>query len=228
VRTWRTPDGQLLVEGPAVATEIPGGPIRTAADQPVAGAFDYYLIDAAATVREAYTRSAGAIDDYSYGCVHRVVGSTLVEYVTEYHTVPHDVDADGQFRRTNTEHERLTGLVAAPGAIPPAAVEAALQAHREASEREGPVDDVRSSFAAALPEVGDGETIDLVFGYDGGPLVRRRDGAVLWRPPAPWPYRGKDLHHVLRQVLDQRYGDRLATFGLDIDDAPWWFWAPDE
>jgi hypothetical protein len=40
--------------------------------------------------------------------------------------------------------------------------------------------------------------------------------------------RGKDLHHVLHRVLEDRYRDRLGSFRTDLDGAPWWFWAPDE
>jgi hypothetical protein len=70
--------------------------------------------------------------------------------------------------------------------------------------------------------------VDLVFGYDGGPLVRDLGGTIIWRPATRPAMRGKELHHVLHGVLRDRFGDRLGSFRTDLNDAPWWFWAPDE
>ena len=83
--------------------------------------------------------------------------------------------------------------------------------------------ELEASFAAALPA----EPVDLVFGYDTGPLVRRADGTIIWRPSVTWPFRGKDMHHVLLRVIGQRWGGPAPRLPLDIEAAPWWFWDPD-
>lgn len=236
-RAWRSPTGEYLIEGDPSRLST-GYTIRTAADLPVTSAHTYWELDSAGTVQRVYEATGGAIDDYAYGHVYEVVDGDLHQYWTEYHTVTYDVHEDGMFNRTNREHIIHVGLVEVPlaaalGVADNAEADAALRAARAdwrrrqnewQAQRLRPIVELKESFAAVLPP----EPVDLVFGYDDGAVVRRVDGRVLWRPAAPWPHRGKDMFYSLREVLKQRYGDRTGSFTLDIDDAPWWFWAPDD
>jgi hypothetical protein len=229
------------VEGPLARVDIPGGPIRTATDDPVVEAHEYYLMDSDGTVRAVYEWSAGSIDDDSYGRVHKVVGTVLYEYFTTYHFSRHGSAPDGGFRRDNVQHPLIDGLaevrlgeaLGRPAEAAERSVGPALDAFRSrereaAAGRLRPIADVRDSFEAALARLPAEAPVDLVFGYDGGAVVRRPDGEVVWRPATGWPYRGKDLFHLVRETLERRCGARRCSFELDIDDAPWWFWAPDD
>jgi hypothetical protein len=238
VRTWRTPAGELVVEGPPAAATVAGYQIRTANGEPVAGAHEYYLLDAAGAVRRCYDDRGFSSEDELFGTTHRVVGDALVAYHSAIRTVPWAAREGGEFPRTDRETVEMDGLVAVPaetvlGADATRAVAAALAEYRQRERerwtaRHRPAVEIRASFAAALDAHAVNGRVDLVFGYDDGPVVRDPDGAVLWRPPERPAMRGKDLHHVLRGVLEERYGDRLGSFRVDLDTAPWWFWAPDE
>jgi hypothetical protein len=73
----------------------------------------------------------------------------------------------------------------------------------------------------ALADLPAGVGVDLEFGYDDAALLRHRDGAVIWRDDTGWPYRGKDLHRLLGDLLRERLGERLHSFR---EDTPWWYW----
>jgi hypothetical protein len=239
-RTWRTSAGDYLVEGDSAHTTTGGYPIRDGGDVPITGAYTYWLLDSSRNVRDVYDSHTGAIDDYLYGSAFLVVGDALHAYYTEYHTAVHDVDEHGIFNRRNTDrivHDGLidVSLASAIGVETDSEAAEVFAAARsrwrrreeaERSEAGRPVLEFEASFDAVLPM---GE-VDLVFGYDTGPHVRRPDGTVIWRPPTTWPYRGKDMYWTLRRVLDRRWGtaETIRRMPLDVAAAPWWFWDPNE
>jgi hypothetical protein len=233
MRCWRAPTGEFVVEGPPTETVV-HGIIRSADDQPLAAAHVYYLFDTDGTVQEVYDTGSYGLDDYMYVWGHNVVDGVLRKYMTAYRTVFDDFAEDGDFRRTNTESAILDGLVEVTyeaAGLP--AFAPALGAYRRrmaeaAEERQRPVVQMRASIRAVLSTCPHEGPVDLVFAYDDGPLLRYADGRVLWQPDEPWPYRGKDLHYFLKQELERHLGDRLRSYTIDVDTAPWWFWAPDE
>jgi hypothetical protein len=215
VRTWRTPEGHILVEGPPASAT-------------------FYLLDPAGTVLGCYEDHESSLEYDLYRTTHRVAGDALVAHLSIRRAVP-------DFDETHEERVKLAGLVAVPaesalGSDAAGVVERAVAAYRQREHEwrkrlHRPVVEAQASFAAALDgyasAAADGR-VDLVFGYDDGPVVRAPDGTVVWRPTDRPPLRGKDLHYFLHGVLRERYGDRLGSLRTDLADAPWWFWAPDE
>ena len=236
-RAWQTSTGDYLIEGDRAATTTAGLPIRDGGDVPLTEAYTYWLLDPSRTVRSVYDTGGDSIDDDLYGSAHLVAGGALQQYHTGYHTTEAAWDDEqGAYQHRNWEHTVHDGLIevsfeAAMGvgtgqAATDAFVATRAQWHRrEQLEREEawrPVRELEASFDAALPA----EPVDLVFGYDTGPLVRRAVGTVIWRPPATWSSRGKDLHHILTGVIERRWGRGITWMRLDIDAAPWWYWDP--
>lgn len=215
-----------------------GYPIRTASGEAVTGAHEYYRLDAAGVMQRLYGNHSSASEDDVSGSTHRVVGDALVSYHSIIKAVPWAVDENGECPHTEREAVEVDGLVTIPpemvfGPDPAGAVRAALDDYRrrererwEASQR--PVNVARASFAAALDAHDFAGQVELVFGYDDGPVVRDPAGAVIWRPTERPAMRGKDLYWFLHRALRERFGDRLGAFRIDIAGAPWWFWAPDE
>jgi hypothetical protein len=236
-RAWRTSTGDRLVEGDPAGTTTGGLPIRDGGDVPVTDAYEYWLLDSSHTVRQAYDTRTGAIDDYLYGSAHLVVDGALHDYHTQYHTVTYDVDERGMFNRTNIDRIVHDGLIeisfqaAMDAATEPAAADAFAAAKAEWRGRQEsqwaestrPVRELEAAFEAALPA----DPVDLVFGYDTGPHLRRADGTVIWRPTTTVLLRGKDMYWILMRVIGRRWGVQTERPDLDIDAAPWWFWDPD-
>ncbi|WP_436532730.1 hypothetical protein [Actinoplanes sp. HUAS TT8] len=235
MQVWMTPAGELLVEGPQESAETVGGHVLDQAGDPVLAPRTYYLLDTGWTLTRIFSGRTSSVDDSLYGAVCKVDGDTLYEFWTSWNTRRGEVESSWH----DTE---ITGLVSVPldevtgwrtraGTVEQA-LAAALADHErrrlaEASERQRPIDLLAARFVATLPDYSGDQPVDLIFGYDEGALVREPAGRVLWRLVEQWPYRGKDLHDFLRIQLGRHYGERLGSFVTDIDDAPWWFWAPD-
>jgi len=235
MRAWMTPAGEILVEGPVDSVDVAGAPILTEAGDPVVSPHTYYLLDTGWTITRIFSSTRSSVDDSLYGAVCKVDGSTLYEYWTEWNSY------HGKIGSVWRDAE-VTDLVSVPldevagwqalAATAEQALTAALadfdrRRHEEQRERQRPIDELAARFSAALPDYPGDEPVDLVFGYADGALVREPGGRVLWRLTEQWPYRGKDLHEFLHARLRRRYQDRLGSFRTDIDEAPWWFWAPD-
>jgi hypothetical protein len=237
-RTWRTLDGGVLVEGPRGAAEVNSYRILTPAGAPVPDPHEYFLLDAAGRLHHHYAELASAHEDDLFGQTYQVVGAELRTNYSIISAVPWRIRPDGTVPREDREEVTLAGLVEVAatdvlGADPAAALDRAwadyVQRRRAAREREEePFRVACAGLGAALDGYDVDGPVELTFAYRDGLEIRDAAGTVVWRPARQPAVRGKDLHYRLEQLLRQRYGDRAGRLRVDLGDAPWWFWAPDE
>lgn len=238
MRTWRTLDGGILVEGARGTAAVDPYPVLTAAGDPIADPHEYFLLDAEGTLRRHYFEISSAFEDELHAQTYQVVGEELREYHSFIAAVPWRILPDGTTPRRDSEEVQLTGLVPVPatdalGTDPAATLAQArekesrrAQAARERADR--PYRLACEAFSAALDGYAAEGPVALTFAYRDGLQIHDAAETVVWRPAEQPAVRGKSLHYMLENLLKARYGDRADRLRVDLGDAPWWFWAPDE
>jgi hypothetical protein len=211
MRSFRTPDGQVLVEWSLSETDVVK-PDRT----PLGQGGSFYLLDAARTVLRSWSTSSSAVQEHLSTSAYVIEDDALVRYF-------HDVAWGHEDRPSLSRSVELDGLrLLAPAEAPSeAAVRKAID-RDEASRRGTRAEyELRESerlagFEQALPDLDPGEAITLVWRYAGEDIViARSTGEELWREP-DWPWMGKDLHRRLSRVAATKYGERLEAFEVDV------------
>jgi hypothetical protein len=211
MRCFRTPDGQVLVEWVSSETHVLK-PDRT----PLGHGGTFHLLDSAGTIVRTWKTTSASVQEHLGTSAYVIEGDALFDYY-------HDVAWGHEDRPSLNRSVVLDGLRVLPPADAPseAAVRQAIdrdEAARRAAraEHERVESDRLARFERALPAVTADERITLVWRYAGPDIViARSTGEELWRE-TDWPWMGKDLYRRLRRVAEQRYGERLAGFEIDV------------
>lgn len=211
MRCFATAAGEILVEWALAPTDVLR-PDRT----PLGDGGTFYLLDEGGRIVRSWTTTSSAVQEHLGTTAYVIEGDALVDYY-------HGADWGHEEQPSLSPSPLVDGLRLLPAADAPseeavgdaiARYEAAREDARAAWEQAER--DRLGRFERTLPEPTADEPITLVWRYDGADVVIAQGGGEeLWRE-TDWPWMGKDFYRRLRRVAEQKYGERLAGFVVDV------------